>query len=176
MWQRYKGLKVFNCRQRQALKPHSSSRKFADQSRRSSSPSSTMILRASVHECKGASVYKNGAKCWVRGCNVQCRSFANSLLAIHYSPLATRHSLPFYHLPFTFANSPLAIRCRFRLGRSLALPLFAHRLKSVATKRSPLMQAERLEGASPDAPNFSAVREHCPPDKIIRHSLPFSFC
>jgi hypothetical protein len=27
----------------------------------------------------------------------------------------------------------------------------------VATKRSPLKQAERLEGASPDAPNFSAV-------------------
>jgi hypothetical protein len=104
MWQRSKGLKVFNCRQRQALTPHSSSRKFADQSRRSSSPSSTMILRASVHECKGASVYKNGAKCWVRGCNVQCRSFANSLLAIHYSPLATRHSLPFYHSPFTFAT------------------------------------------------------------------------
>jgi hypothetical protein len=175
MWQRSKGLKVFNCRQRQALTPHSSSRKFADQSRRSSSPSSTMILRASVHECKGASVYKNGAKCWVRGCNVQCRSFANSLLAIHYSPLATRHSLPFYHSPFTFATRH-SLLAAVSARQNLALPFLPHRLKSVATKRSPLKQAERLEDSSPDAPNFSAVREHCPPDKIIRHSLPFSFC
>ncbi|MFA0735576.1 MAG: hypothetical protein OGMRLDGQ_002076, partial [Candidatus Fervidibacter sp.] len=32
---------------------------------------------------------------------------------------------------------------------------------------------EKLEGASPDAPDFSAVREHCPPEKplAIRHSL-----
>jgi hypothetical protein len=34
-----------------------------------------------------------------------------------------------------------------------------------------------LEGASPDAPNFSAVREHCPPENhslfATRHSLPF---
>jgi hypothetical protein len=36
MWQRYKGLKVFDRRQRQALTPHSSFRKFADKSRRSS--------------------------------------------------------------------------------------------------------------------------------------------
>jgi hypothetical protein len=79
-------------------------------------------------------------------------------VTIRYSLFATRYSLP------------------FRLGRSLALPFLPHRLKSVATKRSPLKQAERLEGASSDAPNFSAVREHCPPDKIIRHSLPFSFC
>jgi len=35
-----------------------------------------------------------------------------------------------------------------------------------------------LEGTSPDAPNFSAVREHCPPENhslfATRHSLPFS--
>jgi hypothetical protein len=34
-----------------------------------------------------------------------------------------------------------------------------------------------LEGASPDAPNFSAVREHCPPENhslfATRYSLPF---
>jgi hypothetical protein len=34
-----------------------------------------------------------------------------------------------------------------------------------------------LEGASPDAPNFSAVQEHCPPENhslfATRHSLPF---
>jgi hypothetical protein len=35
------------------------------------SPSSTTILRASVHECKGASVHKNGAECWV-----QCSDFS----------------------------------------------------------------------------------------------------
>jgi hypothetical protein len=77
----------------------------------------------------------------------------------HTKLLATRYSLP------------------FRLGRSLALPFLPHRLKSVATKTKPAKAGwEKLEGASPDAPNFSAVREHCPPDKIIRHSLPFSFC
>jgi hypothetical protein len=103
MWQRSKGLKVFNCRQRQALTPHSSSRKFADQSRRSSSPSSTMILRASVHECKGASVYKNGAKCWVQGA-----MFSAGVLPIRYSPFTIRHSL-------------LAIRCRFTICRSHSL-------------------------------------------------------
>jgi hypothetical protein len=31
------------------------------------SPSSTTILRASVHECKGASVHKNSAECVVLG-------------------------------------------------------------------------------------------------------------
>jgi hypothetical protein len=88
----------------------------------------------------------------------------------HAKLLATRYSL------FAIRYSPLAIRCRFRLVRNFALPFLPHRLKSVATKRSLLKQAKRLEGASPDAPNFSAVREHCPPDKIIRRSLPFSFC
>jgi hypothetical protein len=105
------------------------------------------------------------------------------LLATRYSLFAIRYS------PFNFHQSPITIRifpdlpiCRPHdlpttwLGRNFALPFLPHRLKSVATKRSPLKQAERLEGASPDAPNFSAVREHCPPDKIIRHSLPFSFC
>jgi hypothetical protein len=28
-----------------------------------------------------------------------------------------------------------------------------------------------LEGASPNAPKFSAAQEHCPPEKTIRHSL-----
>jgi hypothetical protein len=66
MWQRYKGLKVFDRRQRQALThirhPENSPTKIGAQV----SPSSTMILRASVHECKGASVHRNGAECWVR--------------------------------------------------------------------------------------------------------------
>jgi hypothetical protein len=30
--------------------------------------------------------------------------------------------------------------------------------------------AKILEGASPDAPNFSAVQEHCPPEKTICQS------
>ncbi|MFZ8851180.1 MAG: hypothetical protein ACO2PL_03665, partial [Armatimonadota bacterium] len=94
---------------------------------------------------------------------------------IRHSLFATRHSLPFYHSPFTFATRH-SLFAAVSARRSLSFPFLPHRLKSVATKRSPLKQAERLEGASPDAPNFSAVREHCPPDKIIRHSLPFSFC
>ena len=71
-----------------------------------------------------ASVHKNSAKCWVRGCNVQCRSFANSLLAIHYSPLATHHSLPFYHSPFTFATRH-SLLAAVSARQNLALPLFA---------------------------------------------------
>jgi hypothetical protein len=93
--------------------------------------------------------------------------FANSLFA-------SRYSLPFFS---RLADLPISrFADKIRLGGASPSHSLPHRLKSVATKRSPLKQAERLEGASPDAPNFSAVREHCPPDKIIRHSLPFSFC
>jgi hypothetical protein len=94
----------------------------------------------------------------------QCWSTA---LQKNHPPVANRQS------PFAVHYSLLAA---VSARQSLALLFFAHRLKSVATKRSPLKQAERLKGSSPNAPNLSAVREHCPPDKIIRHSLPFSFC
>ena len=46
--------------------------------------------------------------------------FSAGVLPIRYSPFAA--VLPFaVHIRY----SPLATRCRFRLGRSLALPLFA---------------------------------------------------
>jgi hypothetical protein len=49
-----------------------------------------------------------------------------------------------------------------RSGRSLTLQ----------KKRNPLKQAGKLDGASLDAHNFSAVQEHCPPEKLTtRHSL-----
>jgi len=56
-------------------------------------------------------------------------------------------------------------------------------MKQQGAKRSMLPLSEKnLEGASPDAPKFSAVREHCPPEKPFatcysliasRHSLSF---
>jgi len=50
--------------------------------------------------------------------------------AVYYSPLAIRYSLPFY-------QSLLAIRCRFGLGSSPALPLhFVPRPSSHAPFRS----------------------------------------
>jgi len=68
------------------------------------SPSSTTILRASVHECKGASVHKNGAECWVRCSDFSphATSFSQWLVTeiderrIHSAKtlFATRHSLP----------------------------------------------------------------------------------
>jgi hypothetical protein len=38
----------------------------------------------------------------------------------------------------------------------------------VATKTKPAKAGwEKLEGASPDAPDFSAVHEHCPPENLL---------
>jgi hypothetical protein len=34
--------------------------------------------------------------------------------------------------------------------------------------------AKILEGASPDAPNFSAVQEHCPPKLFANHQSLFA--
>ena len=122
MWQHYKGLKVFDRRQRQALTPLRHSENSPTKVGAQVSPSSTMILRASVHECKGESVHKNGAECWVRG--VQC-------LVQELCQFATRHSLPFYHSPFTFATrySPLANRHSppFSIQHEPRPPKFVHR-------------------------------------------------
>jgi hypothetical protein len=115
-------------------------------------------------------------------CYKKLRATLYSLLAAvlpfatRYSPFAIRHSL--FAAVSRLADLPISrFADKIRLGRSLALPLFAPPTEVGGyEKRSLLKQAERLEGSSPDAPNFSAVREHCPPDKIIRHSLPFSFC
>jgi len=61
----------------------------------------------------------------------------------------------------------------FWLGMSFAL-LFVHRLKSVSMKAKPVEAGWKTGGRiSWCAENFSAVREHCPPEKpfAIRHSL-----
>jgi hypothetical protein len=54
---------------------------------------------------------------------------------LYQSLIASRHSLPFF---FRLADLPTCrLANKFRLGRSLALPLFAHRLKSVTTEMKP---------------------------------------
>ncbi len=49
---------------------------------------------------------------------------------------------------FTIRQSLIAIRCRYRLGKSLALPIYSSAV-----------------GREPDPPiqNFLSVQEHCPP-------------
>ncbi len=62
-------------------------------------------------------------------------------VTIRYSLFATRHSPFTIRCRFTICRSHSLLATRyslpFRLGRSLALPFFAHRLKSVATKTKP---------------------------------------
>jgi hypothetical protein len=91
----------------------------------------------------------------------QCKSTATQ----NYSPLAAVSRLA--DLPISrFAD-------KIRLGRNFALPLSrlsscASFFKSVSKKTKPAKAGwEKLEGASPDAPDFSAVREHCPPENLL---------
>jgi hypothetical protein len=68
-------------------------------------------------------------------------------LAIRYSPIA---------VVFGSAGASPSHFISSRVPRPV--------LSQCLPKRSLLKQAEKLEGASPDAPNFSAVRERCPPE------------
>jgi hypothetical protein len=95
----------------------------------------------------------------------QCESTA---LQKSHSPVANLQS-PFavHYLPFTIRHSLLAIV----LAQQEPCPPNSFRPSSHAPflsrwlrKRSLLKQAEKLEGASHDAPKFSAVQEHCPPE------------
>jgi hypothetical protein len=71
------------------------------------------------------------------------------------------------YLPFTIRHSLLAVvlaqqePCPPNSFRPLSHAPFLSRW---LRKRSLLKQAEKLEGASHDAPKFSAVQEHCPPE------------
>jgi hypothetical protein len=86
-------------------------------------------------------------------------------------------SLPSRHSLFASRQS-----LPFRLGRSLALPFFSSPslvprpvLSRCLPKRSLLKQAEKLEGASPDAPKIFGSAGALPSRKplAIRYSLPF---
>ena len=116
-------------------------------------------------------------------CHTKLLATRYSLFAIRYSPFATRCCFNIRHSLFAavsrLADLPISrFANKIRLGRNFALPL--SRLSSCASflsrclrKRSLLKQAGKNWRAHLlMRRKFSAVREHCPPEKLaIRHSL-----
>jgi len=107
--------------------------------RRGVSPEIGCELR--VVSCGLSVKRKNGLRVVRCGFRLFHSPFAtrHSLFAIRYSPVAIRHS------PLTIRYSPFATRCRLPICRFHDLPISSARQE-------------------PRHPEFSAVREHCPPE------------